>query len=434
MNASGEFDLLVIGAGPAGCTAAILAARQGWRVRLVEREPFPRFRIGESLLPAGNELLRELGVWPELETRGFVEKRGARFCSAEGRRRKRVDFSKAAVPGLERTFQVERSRFDALLLEQARTCGVTVNIPATVTALTESSDYVTATVRDAAGEESQVTATWVVDAGGREQHYSAPAKRALEPSDWPRRAAVYGHFSGVLRAKGEAAGDTVIVRLKSGWCWLIPIDDTRTSVGIVAEGRLLKQAGDAERFFHRCVAETPVLTHALRNAVPTTPLHTTADYSYFRQQLSTPRVMLAGDAGGFYDPIFSSGVYLAMWSARAAVHRLLAAKPSGRSLTLPERDGYARAVKRHAGVFKRLIEAFYDDRSFEVFMMPRAPLNLGPALTAIVAGHVDLNWNLRWRFEAFLALCAAAKRFRRSPAPVAAPLPGLSKTDQMQAA
>jgi 2-polyprenyl-6-methoxyphenol hydroxylase-like FAD-dependent oxidoreductase len=220
----------------------------------------------------------------------------------------------------------------------------------------------------------------------------------------------------VVRAEGKAGGDTVIVRLKDGWCWLIPIDGERTSVGVVLTGSEMRaRGGMPAAVFDSVVGSAPKLKELLAHAVAQMEFHVTADYSYFREELAGERVLLAGDAGGFFDPIFSSGVYVALESAKQAVALLLKARPSGRVLTLAERARYTRGIKKHADVFRRLIEVFYDNDAFSVFMCPSPPMDLACGINSVVAGHARLIWPLWWRYQVFMAVCRLQKRFPLVP-------------------
>lgn len=419
------YDVLIIGGGPAGSSAAIRTRAAGLRTLVVERSAFPRFRIGESLLPAGNALLQELGVWEKIARAGFVGKFGARFFLGAGDAEKKVVFANGLVPGLEQTYQVERARFDALLLDHARELGAEIRTGTTVRALVENTDGVTATLdlpapdRSAASSGSPlpasrsqlVSARYVIDASGRDNFFPAELKSALEPAPFPKRLAIYSHFHGVPREPGPAGGDTVIVRLPEGWFWIIPIDARVTSVGLVTTQTAFKSDGlSPAEHFARVVATSPRLRALLADAAPAMGFHVTADYSYYRRELAAGRMILAGDAGGFLDPIFSSGVYLALYAAKHAAELVVRAHREDRPLSERERRRYTRRVKTHARVFHRLIDAFYDDDSFAVFMCAKPPLNLGPGITSIVAGHARLSWPLWWRFRLFLLVCRLQRR------------------------
>ncbi len=402
---STDFDVLVIGGGPGGSTAAAFARLRGLSVCLVERDEFPRFHIGESLLPIGNAVLRASGAWPKVEAAGFVRKLGAEFMLADGSPAKEIVFADGYVPGLESTFQVERARFDAVLLEHARSLGTDVRTGSTVTAVDPQADLVAVTVAPRGGSPGVVRARWVIDAGGRENLYDSPLKRSLQPAPFPKRAAVYSHFEGVERAPGARGGNIVIVRIEDGWFWLIPISAERTSVGLVTAIDGIKRAGDPRAVFDATVSGSPRLRSLMGRSRAVAPFRVTADYSYVRREFASPRVVLAGDAACFYDPIFSSGVYLSTHSAQVAVEAIARAHAEGRALSAAERARYTRGLKAHCEVFRRLIEVFYDKDGFDVFMTQVPPLDLHRGLVSIVAGHVRLTWPLWWRFKVFLAVC-----------------------------
>lgn len=417
-----EFDLLVIGGGPAGSCAAATARQHGLRTLVVEKGAFPRFRIGESLLPAGNRVLQATGAWPKVEAAGFIPKYGAEFHRADGSGIKQVRFSDSLIPGLDSTFQVERARFDAVLLDHARDLGAEVRMETAVTALERCDGGHRATLAGPAGESS-LTVPWVIDATGRESGLMTAQKRALEPSPFPKRLAIYSHFEGVVRAPGRDGGNILVVRLEDGWFWIIPIDRERTSVGLVTTVQAFRSAGATpEAHFHRAVAASPKLRELLGQAKPVMGFHVTSDYTFLRRDLAQERLLLAGDAGGFLDPVFSSGVYLAVSSGRLAAECVARAHREGRNLSPREQRRYTRTVKGHAAVFRRLITAFYDDDAFDVFMCETIPWNLKPGLTAIVAGHAELNWSLAWRYWTFLAVCRLQRYWKivkRPPEPAA---------------
>lgn len=426
MKPTFDYDLLVIGGGPAGSCAAAAARQHGLRTLVVEKCEFPRFHIGESLLPAGNRVLQETGAWPKIEAAGFVPKYGAEFHRADGTGTKKIVFSNGLIPGLDRTFQVERARFDALLLDHARELGAEVRMQTTVrTVETVDGGYEAALAGPAATAEETVRVPWVIDATGRDTGIMTDQKRALDPSPFPKRMAIYSHFRGVPREPGPEGGNILIVRLDGGWFWLIPIDAERTSVGLVTTVAAFREAGEApERYFERAIAGSVKLRELLGRATPTMGFHVTSDYSYFRRDLARERLVLAGDAGGFFDPIFSSGVYMAMMSGKKAGDLVARGHREGRVLSPEEQAGYTKAVKRHAAVFQKLIAAFYDEHAFDVFMCEQVPWDIGRGINSIVAGHAELNWALWWRYRLFLLVCRLQRYWKvvKRPAAEAVPL------------
>jgi flavin-dependent dehydrogenase len=408
------YDVVIIGGGPGGSCAAAFARQQGWRTLVAERCAFPRFKIGESLLPMGNEILRRTGAWEKVEAAGFFPKYGALFYLSNGSATKEVDFSKSLVPGLERTFQVERGKFDALLLDHARELGAEVRMKTAVRAIERGGAVHHVQLEGPTGPTT-VAARWVIDASGRDNFFQTAQKSAFDPPSTPKRLAVYSHYRGVKRPAGRAEGHTVVVRLDDGWFWLIPLDAEKTSVGLVTTVEAMRAAKvSPEEMFQQAVQASPKLRELFASAEAMMGFQVTSDYTYFRRELAQERLLLVGDAAGFFDPIFSSGVYMSMWSSQLAIELIARADRAQRGLRPAECRSYTRALKEHADVFRRLIETFYDNESFAVFMSA-APWNLAPGLTSIVAGHAKLTWPLWWRFKIFLLICRLQHWLRVTP-------------------
>jgi 2-polyprenyl-6-methoxyphenol hydroxylase-like FAD-dependent oxidoreductase len=172
---------------------------------------------------------------------------------------------------------------------------------------------------------------------------------------------------------------------------------------------------DAGEFFRRAVAGSPKLRELMAGSTPLLDFQVTSDYTYFRRDLARERLLLIGDAAGFFDPIFSSGVYMSLWSAQQAVKLVIKADRANRSIRAAERRAYTREIKEHANVFRQLIAMFYDNSSFAVFMCEPVPWRMMPGLTSIVAGHARLTWPLWWRFKLFLLICRFQRHFQFAP-------------------
>ncbi|PTY03992.1 hypothetical protein DB346_02520 [Verrucomicrobia bacterium LW23] len=422
------YDVVIAGGGPAGSTAATFLAKAGKRVLLLERERFPRFHIGESLLPYNNDVLRELGVWNKLENGGFMPKPGAEFYLGNATKVHRFWFSKNLPGPYGSTFQVERARFDELLLDHAAECGAEVHEEARVTHVETDADGVRiAWEQD--GATHSAAARWMIDATGRDALVGKTLGIPRHDNGFPKRVAVYSHFTGVRRNEGEAAGMITIVRIEDGWFWIIPLDEEKTSVGLVQSlaGFKAKNRTPQEEF-EATVQACTELRFRFKNATRATDFHVTGDYCYRHRTLAGPRYLLAGDAGGFIDPIFSSGVMLAMRSARLAAKTILAqevaarvgaslsaAAPLSAPLTGWQQKQYSKAVYHMMDTYANMIRMYYDNTAFEVFMNPAPWLQLPRAILAIVAGKTDLEWPLWWRMKVFYAICQLQKYMPISP-------------------
>jgi flavin-dependent dehydrogenase len=309
-------DVIVIGGGPAGSTAATLLARRGHSVLLLERERFPRFQVGESLLPYNNDLFERLGVKDQLLSGEFSPKYGAEFVTADGRVGYTFRFDRNLPDArYHRSFQVRRSEFDHLLLRNAAQNGVEVREQTAVTAV-ELTDASRAVVRTADGGAHE--ARFVLDASG---HGAVLGNRIGEkaPVESLKKIAIFAHFRGVPRAGGRDAGNTVIVVLRDSWFWLIPVTDELMSVGLVVDRDHVARCGmRPEELLARTIAETPYMAERMKDAERTTPVHARKDFSYAMRRMVGPNFALIGDAAGFLDPIFSTGVFMAMKSADIA--------------------------------------------------------------------------------------------------------------------
>ncbi|MEM8659694.1 MAG: NAD(P)/FAD-dependent oxidoreductase [Pseudomonadota bacterium] len=404
---SDRVDAVIIGAGPAGCTAAALLAEQGMSVRMVERDAFPRFKIGESLLPGGNAILKRIGVWDKMDDAGFIRKYGAEFVTGDGASRVHNVFADGLVPGLDYAYQVERSRFDKLLLDNAVEKGVELRQPCRVASVTEAGSDWQVTLESDKLKET-VKATWLLDASGRAAFLGKRLKLMQDSIGYPKRFAVYNHFQGIPRRSGREAGNIVITRLSDGWFWAIPLDENKTSVGVVSTRKRDEWADPdftPETFFNNQISRTPFLADLMAQAQPCDDYHVTADYTYSFSDYAGPRHMLLGDAAGFIDPIFSSGVYLAMRSAAMAADSVLAAQKADRPLTQTEQNAYTLGLKKNVRVMRDLIEVFYDSESYSVFMAPSSRFKLFESVNSIVAGNSSPEFSINWRFRLFLLIC-----------------------------
>ncbi len=399
------YDAIIIGGGPGGSTAACALAKAGKSVVILERERFPRFHIGESLIPYGNEELRSIGVWEKLETSGFMPKLGAEFVLGNSQAVNRVIFGKHLPACYAGTFQVERSRFDSILLDHAAECGAEVWQETRVesAAVSGSGASVTCTRN---GASMELRSRWILDASGRDAFLGRQLKLPKTDLGLPKKFATFAHFHGVNRNPAPADGHITVVRLDFGWCWIIPLDAEKTSVGLVQTLAHFQSTGlKPEECFERVVASTPELQRRLGQSTRVSDYAFAGDYTYRHLQNAGPRWLLIGDAAGFIDPIFSSGVMLAIKSGHLAAGEVLAADAAGHPLTAGAQRRYTRRVGKMCKVFLRMIQMFYNNHAFQVFMTP-APEKMERAVNNLVAGNTSLGWSLRLHVWLFYLICA----------------------------
>ncbi|MBK5259506.1 MAG: tryptophan 7-halogenase [Thermoanaerobaculia bacterium] len=396
-------DVLVIGGGPAGSTAATLLARKGFSVRLLERDKFPRFQIGESLLPYNNDLFDRLGVSDELKRGEYFPKYGAHFVTGDGRTEFTFRFDRILPPEHQRSFQVRRSEFDHLLLRNAAASGVDVReeTPVTSVRLENESCF----VRVASGEE--IEARFVIDGSG---HASLLGSRTGKKSDIAslKKIAVFAHYRGVEKPKGRDAGNTTIVVIRDGWFWLIPVTGELMSVGLVVDRDHFVNCGlSAEELLERSIAATPFVAERMKSAGRVTQVYSRKDFSYRVRDLVGKRFALIGDAAGFLDPIFSTGVYMAMKSADIAADAVEARLRKGSMRGL---ERYERDMTRALGRYFHFISNFYRREFLEVFLQPSNRFGLLHAIVRILAGNVFGAAGDRLKLALFFVLVRIQKR------------------------
>jgi FADH2 O2-dependent halogenase len=321
-----ETTVAIVGGGPAGAIAGAYLARAGIDNVIFEREYFPRHHVGESLVAAINAVLHEIGVLEKIDRCGYVRKRGAAWVPKSGRGRFDLQvLPDPPVGGLDYTWHVDRAHFDQLLLEHAASLGSRVEQGCVVTEpWIEEGRVVGATVRR--GDEARrVRARFVLDASGRGT-FLGSRLRLKQKDPLFDQFAIYGHFQGVDRGEGPAADYIHILFLPTerGWVWRIPLRDGLTSVGVVTEREDFRRDGrDPAAYFERHAHSNPELARVLKGAQLVGKLRTEGDYSYSMARLTGPGFLLVGDAARFVDPIFSSGVSVAAYSAKFATEALL---------------------------------------------------------------------------------------------------------------
>ena len=396
-------DAIIIGGGPGGLTAATLLAARGRRVVLLERERFPRFHIGESLLPYNGPIFEELGVLPALHAAGFPVKTGAQFHLGNGRKSLKLVFREGRFTEQPKTFQVERSVFDHLLLKNAAAKGAEVREGWQVQRFEQLPDRVRVEAADPAGTKHTIEARYLVDASGRANLTgNQEGLRVIHPD--LKKIALFGHYTGVALDADAKAGDTIVVRLENKWFWLIPISATKVSVGCVLDCAEFSAAKSApEELFQRIAATSSVVRDRMKAAQLVGEFHTTSDFSYHNRRLTGPRLLRVGDAAGFMDPIFSAGVFLAMFSGKLAAETLDASlrRPFGTRWRFAR---YERKVSSALHFYWEMVEQYYTKPFMELFLEPRERWSIPAAVNAALAGELTGRWAIRWRMRLFFWL------------------------------
>jgi flavin-dependent dehydrogenase len=415
MEHASRFDVAVIGGGPGGSSVATALARRGRSVLLLERDRFPRFHIGESQLPWINGVLEALGAHDAVAKAGFVEKWGASFSEIDGTPAAYVDFTAAVETPVPQTYQVPRAAFDEVLLRHAERSGVIVREEHRALDAAFDPDGVTLRFTGPAGPgEARVQA--VVDASGRS---GLLARRigGYETDVMLQHVAVHAQYEGVPRASGRPAGDIrVLTRADVGWVWLIPISERLTSVGVVVTQALHRRESKAtaEESLEHYLRETPAAPALLREATRVSPARFDADYSYLARAMAGDRWVAVGDAAAFLDPIFSTGVLLAMQGGLEAAEAIDAGLRAG-DLSARRFEGYERVVRRRYHYFRRFVVGFYDPYFRRLLFRRSRRLGIYEAVLSALAGNWRPTLGTRLRIQLFFAVIAVKRFFRVAP-------------------
>ena len=381
-------DVIVIGGGPAGSTAATLVAQQGRRVTLFERERFPRFHIGESLIPETYWVLKRLNMLPKMQQSRFVKKYSVQFVNARGRLSAPFYFWDNRPHECSQTWQVVRSEFDAMLLQNAREHGVEVHEATRVLdVLFDGGRAAGVTVRDAGGRDRRVRGSVVVDASGQQ----AMLQNRLKLRVWDpvlNKGAIWTYWRGAYRDAGRDEGATLVIQTpdRQGWFWYIPLHDDLVSVGVVGPFEyLFRERGSHEQTYVEEVERCPAVKERIARAARATGYFATKDYSYRSKAAAGDGWVLVGDAFGFLDPLYSSGVLLALKSGELAADAIVEGLARG-DTSAAQLGKWAPAFNEGVDRMRRLVCEYYDGFSFGQFMR-RYP-ELRGAVTDLLIGDL----------------------------------------------
>ena len=394
-------DCVIIGGGPAGCSAATVLADHGRKAIVLEREKFPRYHIGESLIPFTYPALERIGMIPKLRASAFPKKYSVQFVSPSGRASQPFYFfNRYDRDTVAQTWQVLRSEFDQMMMDNARTHGADVREEHTVVELLKKNGrHVGVRVRRQDGTEIEIHAPVTLDATGREA--IAATRNAWRRGD-PKlnKVAVWTYYTGALRDPGLDEGATTVAFVPDkGWFWYIPQHNNRVSVGVVADAKYLTRGGlkDPKALFHREVPENKWIEEHLKDGPPCGEYWLTGEYTFRSEFCADDGLVLAGDAYGFLDPVFSSGLMLALKSgvsAADAVHQaLLDGDCSAAKFT-----AYGSEMREGIENMRKLVYAFYDPNVSFRTVTDKYPAMHG-LLTDCLSG--DVNKDFTPLFDAF---------------------------------
>ena len=398
MTSSNHFDAIIVGGGPSGSCSAAILAEYGHRVLILEREKFPRFHIGESLIPFTFKPLERLGMIPKMKQSHFVKKYSVAFVQPDGQASQPFYFhTRYDRETIAQTWQVLRSEFDQMLLDNAREKGAHVREEVTVTELIKEDDRVVGV--KAKGKDGKITehrAAITLDCTGKEAFAAVRhGWRIRDP--YLNKVAVWTYYKGSRREPGIDEGATMVAYLPDkGWFWHIPQHDDMVSVGIVAEGKYLSRGGvrDPKEIFQREVEENQWIKDHLSEGASNGNYYVTSEYSHHSRYCAAPGLLLVGDAFAFLDPVFSSGVMLALKSGMMAGEEIHKGLLSG-DLSPGHFAGYGASIREGVENMRKLVYAFYNpDFSFRE-VIKKHP-EAGGLITDCLSGDVNKDYTQLW--------------------------------------
>lgn len=410
METKKHYDAIIIGGGPAGAAAGAVLAEHGHDVLILEREKFPRYHIGESLLPFTFQPLQRLGLIPKMRESAFIKKYSVQFVAPSGKASQPFYFFTRYDQDVSQTWQVLRSEFDVMVLDNARAKGATVLEETAVRELIYRDGRVAGVRAEHGGSSAEFFAPITIDCSGREA-FAAVRKGWRMGDPQLHKVAVWTYYRGAKRDEGiDAGGTTVAFVPEKGWFWYIPLHNDVVSVGVVAEGKYLTRDGikDPKAIFDREVTQNKWIEEHLAPGQQFGNYFITGEYSFHSRHCATEGLLLSGDAFCFLDPVFSSGLMLALKSgvmAGDAVHEAIVA----RDFSPARFADYGRQLREGIENMRKLVYAFYD-QNFSFRQLTDKYPDLAGDITDCLSGDVNKD---------FTRLFNAVAEF----APVPEPLP-----------
>ncbi|HEY6169439.1 MAG TPA: NAD(P)/FAD-dependent oxidoreductase [Verrucomicrobiae bacterium] len=399
MKTDNTYDTIIIGAGPAGCSAAAILAEYGHRALVLEREKFPRYHIGESMIPFTYQPMERLGLVPKMKASHFQKKYSVVFTQPNGKASQPFYFfNRYDKDTVAQTWQVLRSEFDLMLMQHARDKGAEVVEEITVKELLRDGDRVVGVrAQKKSGEVVEFLASLTLDCTGKES-FTAVRNGWRMKDPYLNKIAVWTYYKGSKREPGMDEGQTTVAMIPDkGWFWHIPMHDDMVSVGVVAEGKYLTRGGvrDPKAIFHREVEENLWIKDHLSVGQSTGDYYVTSEYSHHSRHCGSEGLLLVGDAFCFLDPVFSSGLMLALKSgvlAADAVHEALLARDFSPSRFAP----YASALRQGIENMRKLVYAFYDPNFSFKQVIDKYP-DMAGEITDCLSGDVSKDFSKLWK-------------------------------------
>lgn len=417
----GDLDALILGGGPAGATAAAVLAAKGRNVLVVEREPFPRYKVGESLLPYCYFPLERIGMVDKLRASSFVKKYSVQFAAMDGRVSAPFYFFQHFDHAASQTWQVVRSEFDQMMLDNAVEKGARVLMGATAKRLLMNGGRCEGLMVEHGGETFPIRAPVTIDCGGR-HGFAATELGWVVPDPRLNKVAIWTYYRGALRDAGHDEGATTVAYLPGkGWFWYIPLPEDTVSVGVVAERDYLYREGkDLEAIFDREALANRWIAKHLAPGVRYEPIRVTAEYSYRSRYCAGDGLVLAGDAFTFLDPVFSSGVLLALLGGERAAGAVDAAVEAG-DFRAARFAAYGADLCEGVEAMRKLVYAFYEE-TFSFGQLLKSRPDLRGDLTDCLIGNLAKDFRPLFEAVGKFASVPEPLPYGSSVAPAMAPV------------